>query len=190
MEKLGSKATAAALSALLLTLPQDEGGVNKNGTSKPYYDIGGVLTVCYGHTGRDIDPYKIYTREECNVFLSKDITKHMNRVQSCITREPTIGQLTAFTSHDFNTGGWCGSRSNREFNAGRDTSSCTAISTSADGSPAWSYVKGKFVQGLFYRRKREEETCMSDLNAKISHSRGGDFYAFNWSMDLARTLRL
>lgn len=168
MEKYGSKIAGAAVAALLLSLPADEGGVDKNGNSKPYYDIGGVLTVCYGHAGNDINPKKIYNRQECLAFLEKDVSRHMNRVQSCMKREPLVGQLVAFTSHDFNTGGWCTSRSMREFNAGNDEVSCKAISTSTDGSPAWSYVDGRYVAGLQSRRKREEQTCLESVYAKIS----------------------
>ena len=189
MAKHGSKVVAAAVATLLISLPSDEGGV-KNGVSKPYYDIGGVLTVCYGHTGRDIDPFKIYNTEECNEFLRKDIVRHMSRVQGCLTREPSLGQLIAFTSHDFNTGAWCGSRSNREFNAGNNPESCRAISTSPTGAPAWSYVKGTYVEGLHKRRKREEAVCMKDLYAKVSMGDGAPIAVANWSLYLARPYRL
>lgn len=188
MEKYGTKVAGAALAALLVALPADEGGVDKNGNSKPYYDIGGVLTVCYGHTGKDIDPKRIYNKQECLAFLSKDVTKHMNRVQGCITREPLVGQLVSFTSHDFNTGGWCGSRSMREFNKGNDEESCKAISTSTDGSPAWSYVNGRYVAGLQYRRKREERTCLESVYAKVSYSNSGrySFSSYSWIDSLAQ----
>lgn len=169
-----------------MALPTDEGGVDKNGNSKPYYDVGGVLTVCYGHTGNDINPKKIYNNEECLAFLSKDITRHMNRVQSCMTREPVVGQLVAFTSHDFNTGGWCGSRSMREFNLGKDEVSCIAISTAPNGSPAWSYVNGRYYAGLQARRKREEKVCLESVYAKISSV---DWYlpsSYTWVSSLAQ----
>lgn len=185
MAKYGSKVAAAALAVLMVTLPQDEGGV-KNGVSKPYYDIGGVLTVCYGHTGRDIDPRKLYNQEECNEFLRKDTLRHMERVQSCLQREPTVGQLIAFTSHDFNTGGWCGSRSNREFNAGNDKESCVALNTSPNGSPAWSYVNGKFVKGLYDRRTRERKKCEEGFYEQVSWWSRGFTPAQHWSLRLAR----
>jgi len=30
---------------------------------EPYYDVAGVLTVCYGHTGNDIDKDKRYSQD-------------------------------------------------------------------------------------------------------------------------------
>ena len=186
MEKYGSKVAGAALAVLMVSLPQDEGGV-KNGMSKPYYDIGGVLTVCYGHTGRDIDPKHIYNQAECDAFLRKDVEKHMNVVQNCLKREPTVGQLIAFTSHDFNTGAWCTSRSMREFNLGNDRVSCIALNTSPSGTPAWSYVNGRYVKGLYDRRTRERRKCEENLYDQVSWWTRGVAPASYWGMELART---
>lgn len=160
---LRSKAAASALVALLAMLPTEEGGV-KNGISKPYYDIAGVLTVCYGHTGRDIE-MRNYTEAECNVLLEKDITKHMKRVESCAKHEIPKSMLVSFTSFDFNTGGWCSSRSMREFNLGNYKESCRALSTNPSGKPAWSYIKNGtvFVPGLYSRRLRETKVCYADI---------------------------
>ena len=93
-------------------------------------------------------------------FLVKDITRHMKRVESCANREIPERMLVAFTSFDFNTGGWCGSRSNREFNAGNLKEACRAMAYAPSGKPAWSYINGStFVPGLFSRRIRESGVC-------------------------------
>lgn len=158
VQGLKSKAAAGAITALMVLLPTDEGGVSK-GFSKPYIDIAGVKTVCYGHTGKDIEN-RIYSQAECNDFLKKDITRHMKRVESCANKEIPERMLVAFTSFDFNTGGWCGSRSNREFNAGNFKEACRAMAYSPSGKPAWSYRNGTvFVPGLFSRRIRESGVC-------------------------------
>lgn len=172
MANYGSKLTGAAIAALLVSLPADEGIPMKNGMAKPYFDQAGLPTVCYGHMDRKLDMTRLYSMDECKAFLAADLTKHMTRVQSCMKREPKTSQLIAFTSMDFNTGGWCGSRSMREFNLGNDQESCRALSTSDDGTPAWSYIKGKFSNGLQLRRKREEAVCVRDLNVKQVHSYG------------------
>ena len=51
---------------------------------KPYRDIGGVLTVCYGHTGSDIIMDKVYTKQECKALVDKDIVKHEAEVDRFI----------------------------------------------------------------------------------------------------------
>lgn len=156
MQNLKSKTAIAALAALLVTLPKDEGVRHT-----PYYDIAGVLTVCYGHTGNDIVKGKRYTDDECLDFLKTDTERHMKRVLSCSKTEPTSHQLAAFTSFDFNTGGWCGSRSNREFNLGNYDESCRAMAYAPSGKPVWSYINNgtKFVPGLHQRRIREMDMC-------------------------------
>lgn len=156
---LKSKVAIAALAGLLISLPIDEGGVTDKG-AVPYKDVGGLLTVCYGHTGKNIEDRR-YTKDECLAFLKADTERHMKKVLSCMTNTPTEGQLKAFTSMDFNTGSWCSSRSAREFNKGNYTESCKALAFSPSGSPAWSYVGGKFYPGLHARRKREMNECLS-----------------------------
>ncbi|MDI9095705.1 glycoside hydrolase family protein, partial [Providencia rettgeri] len=52
----------AGASAIALTVIAHFEGVRY----EPYKDVGGVLTVCYGHTGIDIVPNKTYTKEECD----------------------------------------------------------------------------------------------------------------------------
>ncbi|AJJ12169.1 lysozyme domain protein [Yersinia rohdei] len=38
----------------------------------PYYDVVGVLTVCDGHTGKDIILGKCYSDTECDALLHSD----------------------------------------------------------------------------------------------------------------------
>lgn len=183
MANYGSKLTGAAVAALLVALPADEGIPMKNGMAKPYYDQAGLPTVCYGHMDRKLDMTRLYSMAECEAFLREDLERHMIRVGSCMKREPTLGQLIAFTSMDFNTGGWCGSRSMREFNLGNNTESCRALSTSTDGSPAWSYIKGQYSRGLQLRRKREEAMCMKGMNVKQTNNYRGDSHYLVSSLD-------
>ena len=158
MQNLKSKAAIAAVATLLITLPEDEGV-----RYTPYKDIAGVTTVCYGHTGNDIVWGRKYTEQECLDFLKKDIERHMNRVLSCSKRDMNSNQLIGFTSFDFNTGSWCSSRSNREWNKGNVYEACNALAFSPSGSPSWSYINGTtFVPGLFERRKRERNVCLKE----------------------------
>ncbi|RAP73005.1 phage lysozyme family protein [Candidatus Erwinia dacicola] len=45
---------------------------------KPYQDVVGVWTVCYGHTGADIIKSKTYTEAECQALLNKDLREVAN----------------------------------------------------------------------------------------------------------------
>ncbi|MBO1564165.1 glycoside hydrolase family protein, partial [Yersinia pseudotuberculosis] len=39
----------------------------------PYRDVAGVMTICDGHTGKDIIPGKKYSDAECDALLQKDL---------------------------------------------------------------------------------------------------------------------
>lgn len=39
----------------------------------PYRDAGGILSVCYGHTGNDIERNRTYTKAECDKWLDEDL---------------------------------------------------------------------------------------------------------------------
>ena len=180
MQGLKSKASAAVITALLASLPTDEGGV-RNGISKPYIDIAGVKTVCYGYTGKDIEN-RIYTEAECNIMLKRDIEKHYGRVSQCLNKEVSHSMLIAFTSFDFNTGGFCSSRALREAKLGRNYEACNALAYNPSGFPAWSYVnKTTYVDGLFQRRLRERKVCLKDVQASISFNY--DFVDISWGSE-------
>lgn len=162
MQGLKSKAATAVVAALLVSLPADEGGVN-GGFSKPYIDMAGVKTVCYGHTGKDIEN-RVYTKAECEAILVKDIEKHLANVNRCLQREVPTSMLIGFTSFDFNTGGFCISRAMREAKAGNYREACNAMAHNPSGRPAWSYVNGdRFVPGLYNRRLREVKECVKNV---------------------------
>lgn len=51
---------------------------------EPYRDVAGVLTVCDGHTGKDILPGKHYTDAECDALLNKDLALVAARIDPLI----------------------------------------------------------------------------------------------------------
>ena len=68
-----------------------------------YYDPPGILTVCRGHTGPDIDPKKQYSIAECDQFLSDDMRNAINAVERCIPGLPAP-VLASFGDAVFNMG--------------------------------------------------------------------------------------
>ncbi len=53
---------AIAIASVLITGPSGNDGL-EGVRYKPYKDVVGVLTVCYGHTGKDIIPGKRIPRQ-------------------------------------------------------------------------------------------------------------------------------
>lgn len=67
-KKLRAAFAGGAIAIAAVLIPSLEGV-----EYKPYRDVVGVLTVCYGHTGADIIPTKTYTEAECKAMLDKDL---------------------------------------------------------------------------------------------------------------------
>ncbi|EGI5342385.1 lysozyme, partial [Salmonella enterica subsp. enterica serovar Sandiego] len=51
---------------------------------EPYRDVVGVITVCDGHTGKDIVPGKHYTDAECDALLNQDLAQVASRIDPLI----------------------------------------------------------------------------------------------------------
>ena len=135
----------------------------------PYKDLAGVLTVCYGYTGKDINRNKKYSDKECEILLRKEIVEHSAGVLQCINRPLKENQYNAFVlmAYNIGTAGFCGSRAARLFNEGKSEEACKAIAYTPSGAPAWSYVnKTQFVQGLHNRRLYEMKMCLGDTGVK------------------------
>lgn len=121
---------------------------------KPYYDVAGVLTVCYGHTGGDIIKDKLYSQAECDALLEKDLAKVKKRIDPMIVviiPETTRAALYSFT---YNVGIGAFSRSTllERLNSGDLLGACTELRR-------WVYADGKKWKGLVTRRQIEEEVC-------------------------------
>ncbi|BAE74022.1 putative phage lysozyme lysis protein [Sodalis glossinidius str. 'morsitans'] len=94
------KATAGGAIALATVLIQWHKGVRYT----PYRDSGGVLSVCYGHTGSDIIPGKRYSAAECQSLLDSDLKAAMAVVDANVTVPLTESQKAALASFAYNVG--------------------------------------------------------------------------------------
>lgn len=123
----------------------------------PYIDAVGVLTVCYGHTGRSTGAAverRTHSRAECDQLLQADMLEAWRHVDRCITAPMTNGQAAALLSGTFNTGPSlvCGSTLQRLANAGDWRGACAQLDR-------WVYAGGKRMQGLANRRAAERAVC-------------------------------
>lgn len=87
---------------------------------KPYFDPVGVLTVCDGHTGSDIDPKLIYTDAECDAWRDADLAIADRAVRRLITVPLNDWQRAALIDFTYNlgAGNLAESTMRRKFNAG------------------------------------------------------------------------
>jgi len=150
-------ATVAIMGAGLIAAPfisTWEGRVHT-----PYLDVGGVLTVCDGHTGPDIIPDHVYTDPECDHLLARDIAIAARAVKQTIKTDMPELTEAAFISFTFNLGAGNLKTSTlaRKANAGDLIGACEQLSR-------WVFVKGRKIRGLVNRRTSERGMCLSGIN--------------------------
>ena len=134
---------------------------------EPYYDVGGIPTVCIGYTGKGIVFGKRYSHAECTAFLKQELATHGQGVLNCITRPLKENEFNAFTLMAYNIGinAFCGSQTAKQFNLGNTLTACDRIAFAANKTPNWSYVNGEFVKGLHNRRLYERSMCLGEGSA-------------------------
>ncbi len=123
---------------------------------KPYRDGGGVLTVCHGHTGKDVTPGEIYSEEECNALMKQDLQVARAIVERYVTVQLTDLQKAALTSFVYNigSGAFANSTLLKKLNTGDIQGAC-------DQMRRWKYDEGKVSNGLINRREVERELCLN-----------------------------
>ena len=125
-----------------------------------YRDPPGILTVCYGTTGKDVVAGKKYSLQECKSFLDRDMLKAVQTVEQC---QPGLPEnvLAAFSDAVYNLGPSvaCESTAARLLRSGKVMEAC-------DQLPRWNKAKvaGVYVAlpGLTKRREAERRLCRGE----------------------------
>lgn len=121
---------------------------------EPYYDVVGVLTVCYGHTGPDIMLGKTYTEAECQALLNKDLRKTAAQIDPYIEANIPDTMRAALYSFAYNVGAGNFKTSTLLYlvNQGEKEKACAQLKR-------WVYAGGQKWNGLINRRQVEYEVC-------------------------------
>ena len=123
---------------------------------KAYRDIVGILTIGYGHTGKDVNDGQVLTQEEADALLVKDLEKLQNNIRPHIKVLLTDNQFSALVVFSYNVGyiAFSGSTllsklNNNDFNG------------AAEQFVRWNRAGGKAVPGLTRRREAEKNLFLS-----------------------------
>lgn len=152
------RAAIAAVAATLLAAPAE--GLRQ----VVYYDPPGIPTVCFGHTGPDVDKGKVYSLAECKALLDADMLRAVSQVDACRPGLPD-SVLIAFSDATFNMGPTiaCDNRNStaaRHLAAGDYAAACRQL-------PRWNKarVAGVMVElpGLTKRRNDAMAHCLGGL---------------------------
>ncbi|XUU78855.1 lysozyme (plasmid) [Salmonella enterica subsp. enterica serovar Infantis] len=145
---------AIAIASALITGPTGNDGL-EGVRYKPYRDVVGIWTVCYGHTGNDIMIGKTYTESQCKALLNKDLNTVARQINPYIKvpiPETTRGALYSFV-YNVGTGNFRTSTLLRKINQGDIKGAC-------DQLRRWTNAGGKQWKGLMTRREIEREVCL------------------------------
>jgi len=135
-----------------------------------YWDAaGGVWTIGYGHTGKDVHKGQTITREEACVLLAQDIHEAQTIVrQTCADVDLTQGQFDALVSFVFNVG--AGRQNVKPGFAyllnGKPSTLLTRllagdVTGAADEFLKWVHAGGRRLPGLVRRRQAERELFLT-----------------------------
>ncbi|BET63260.1 lysozyme [Yersinia pseudotuberculosis] len=122
----------------------------------PYRDVAGVMTICDGHTGKDIIPSKKYSDAECDALLQKDLAPVQRTVDAAVKVPLSKYQKAALYSFTYNIGQGAFTKSTllKKLNTGDIKGAC-------DELRRWTYAGGKPWKGLQNRREIERELCLA-----------------------------
>ena len=116
---------------------------------KAYLDSGGVPTIGYGHT-RGVKLGMACTPQQAKEWLKEDMGIAEDSVKSLVKVPLTENQFSALSDFEFNLGKLGKSTLLKKLNA-KD------YQGAANEFDKWIYTKGKVLQGLVIRRKKEKD---------------------------------
>lgn len=155
MAGLNTKITAGAVALAVGLLATLEGY-----PGKPYYDVAGILTDCYGNT-KDVRKDHIRSQAECQALMEGEA----ERIAKFIVKDqPNIPESVLFTGISFvynvGDGAYRGSTYRRKLIQGDYKAACEQMDR-------WKYitVRGKKVvsKGLQNRRNVEVRECLKGI---------------------------
>lgn len=127
-----------------------------------YFDPPGILTVCRGHTGPDVQKDRFYPLSECDALMTQDMREAVETVEKC---QPGLPEnvLAAFSDAVFNIGPAIAC------DRSRSTAARLLATKQYDAAcnqlPRWNkaHVAGQMVElpGLTKRREKERQLCLS-----------------------------
>lgn len=143
--------------ALVLAIAGSIGGYYEGKVNTTYVDIGGVPSICNGHT-QGVQLGQVATDDQCMTYLQSDMKEAYGYVNACILAPITVTQAAAFTDAAYNAGKAvvCGSTLQKLANSGHMKEACAQLLR-------WNKVNGKVVQGLVNRRQAEYDLCIEGL---------------------------
>lgn len=122
----------------------------------PYRDVGGLLTIGYGHLITKGESFTTLSEAEAEMWLRRDVACAERSVLQLVGVTLSDGQFDALVSFTFNLGGGAFQRSTlrRKVNRGDHEEVPAELAR-------WVYVNGSRINGLIRRRRAEAMLYLS-----------------------------
>ena len=150
-EPLDTRQTSAAGIALIKRF-EGCARLRPDGMVEAYPDPGtggAPWTIGWGATGPEIGPHTIWSREQCDSRLLRDIARHAGEVDRALDDAPTSqSQFDALVSFHFNTGAITRATLTRKHRAGDHGGAAAEFAR-------WKRAGGRVLPGLVRRREAE-----------------------------------
>lgn len=122
-----------------------------------------IPTFCAGRTDWTAKVGTKLTSDFCKEVDKITLLEYGYAILECVDwKYLSTRRLIGLTIFAINVGkqGACGSQAVKQINLGNIIVGCRLLAFKYDGTPNWSYVDGKYVQGLNNRRQAEMTLCL------------------------------
>jgi len=156
--KLLALGLSSALATTGMFVAQHEGLVLGS-----YIDPVGILTSCYGHTGKELKLNQKFTEAQCLDQLAEDLSKHDKEMIKYIKVPVSDQEHAAYLSFSYNVGvgNFKSSTLLKLLNKEKRVEACNQLTN-------WVFAKGKKLKGLVNRREEEKSLCLSGLTKQTN----------------------
>lgn len=157
--------SSLAISGAFLVIPQ-EGSVKRGDVHVSYLDAVGIVTGCYGQTGKHIKLGQTYTEDQCLQMLTEELAKVDKQLDKTFkVKYQNDYQHAALVSFAYNVGinNVQTSTLARLFNEGQYQQACNQLSK-------WVYAKKKLLKGLITRRETERQFCLGNVPPEVKET--------------------
>ena len=162
MSTLKNKLAALGLSAALVISGTYLVAPFEGKENKVYLDPVGILTSCYGHTGKELKKGQTFTDEQCLEQLAEDLVEHDRQMMRLVRVPISDKERAAYLSFVYNVGVGNFSKSTllRKLNTKDYVGACNEL-------PRWNKAGGKILNGLTRRREAEMKMCLEGASDAI-----------------------
>lgn len=152
----GTRVAAAAVTGVsALALAFTSGNEGTKYTAYP--DIGGVWTICTGHTGPEVHKGLVVPKARCDAWLAQDMELANIAIRRCVTLPLTKYEVAALQDFTFNVGqtAFCRSTLVAKLNKGDEAGAAAQFYV-------WTQAGGSYSPGIAARREREAKLFLKE----------------------------